>query len=443
MNIITKIIDSLKGVYAMTENNEETNTEKNILDKELEDIGYSVDVNIEGAEKHIEEGINAGKTESVLLSLKSHVSVEKDPVPSIVHPNIPSNVPQCAFQYFQALLERILITINNCGSLQDQSLNLSAKEKLTERDVQTYKYWLIDYAREDCFESLVDWVELRVQVIGKAREETEGFGKQNEERGNKNRDERQRFPGFNTRFSTTHCIVNTCKQDHPPWVCDAFKRLPVQKRKELISKSSRYYRCLAAGHHSKDCRKARKCGVDGCQSNNHSSYFHESTPQNGNTNARQQLEPEAPTFYPRHPPAQEARTEQFGRMDINNQQRAESSTQERTHKTRPSFLKDGESPWPTTAPSKDVQKSDQCERRSTTTYATRNYEFTSIDPTHFSSLKRLYRVTGWINLIRRFIANYKLRFVGNLDENMKKRFLLLRSLMLRRFGSNTRKQKLS
>jgi hypothetical protein len=26
MNIITKIIDSLKGVYAMTENNEETNT---------------------------------------------------------------------------------------------------------------------------------------------------------------------------------------------------------------------------------------------------------------------------------------------------------------------------------------------------------------------------------------------------------------------------------
>jgi hypothetical protein len=57
---------------------------------------------------------------------------------------------------FQALLERILITINNCGSLQDQSLNLSAKEKLTERDVQAYKYWLIDYAREDCFESLVD-----------------------------------------------------------------------------------------------------------------------------------------------------------------------------------------------------------------------------------------------------------------------------------------------
>ena len=74
MNIITKIIDSLKGVYAMTENNEETNTVIYTLDKELEDIGYSVDVIIEGAEKHIEERINGGETESVLLSLNSFSS---------------------------------------------------------------------------------------------------------------------------------------------------------------------------------------------------------------------------------------------------------------------------------------------------------------------------------------------------------------------------------
>jgi hypothetical protein len=37
---------------------------------------------------------------------------------------------------------------------------------------------------------------------------------------------------------------------------------------------------------------------------------------------------------------------------------------------------------------------------------TKNYEFTSIDPTYFSSLKRLYRVTGWIKW---FIANCKIR----------------------------------
>ena len=61
---------------------------------------------------------------------------------------------------FQALLERILISLDDNGSPQEQSLNLSAKEKLSEYDSQTYKYWLIDHAREDCFRSLVDWVEL-------------------------------------------------------------------------------------------------------------------------------------------------------------------------------------------------------------------------------------------------------------------------------------------
>ena len=32
------------------------------------------------------------------------------------------------------------------------------------------------------------------------------------------------------------CVVDTCKQNHPPWVCKAFKELPVQKRKELITR---------------------------------------------------------------------------------------------------------------------------------------------------------------------------------------------------------------
>lgn len=107
---------------------------------------------------------------------------------------------------FQALLERIFITINNRESLQDQSLNLSAKEKLTERDVPAYKYCLTYYARKDCFE-LVDWVELRVQVMAETREETEGFDKKTGERRNKNRYKRPRFRGFNKRSSGRNCIV--------------------------------------------------------------------------------------------------------------------------------------------------------------------------------------------------------------------------------------------
>ena len=73
---------------------------------------------------------------------------------------------------FQALLERILITVKDCGSLQDQSLNLSAKEKLSEEDIQAYKFWFLDHSREDCFESLVQWVELKADVMEEARDET-------------------------------------------------------------------------------------------------------------------------------------------------------------------------------------------------------------------------------------------------------------------------------
>ena len=540
MTIITKIIGSLREVYALAENNEETNTVIETLDKELEDIGDSVDVIIATADKHLEERLNAGETESVLISVKSHEGVEvpsevpsklpsevPSKVPSKLLSEVPSKVPSTVPSYveqkqteakdvhdrlqkmekeqqmrklaaeheltkqrtdearkiaeinksraenaerlliedcdtvkdflteqqfttqfpeevpvatvtrspvklkgvdlpkfsgedktsyepwkaafmamvdaqnipvgekmlrlqsslsdkalalvkdlgyssaayeraklklekryggerqqqinhlttlrnwpkvrsrnlqdleeFQVLLERILITVKDGGSLQVQSLNLSAKEKLTEHDVQAYKYWLKDHAKEDCFESLVDWVELRVQIMGEAREEMEGFGRKNDERGKG----RTRFRGFNTRSTARHCIVNTCKQDHPLWVCDTFKKLPVNKRKELISKSSRCYRCLAAGHHSKDCRKARKCGVDGCQSDKHSSYLHESIPPNGNTNTGQQLQPEAPTFNPGPPATPQTRNEQSGGMNYN-QPGLGPFPQERTHQT--------------------------------------------------------------------------------------------------------------
>jgi hypothetical protein len=40
---------------------------------------------------------------------------------------------------------------------------------LTEDDVQSYKYWLFEHDREDCFENLVDWVEMKVHIMAKRR----------------------------------------------------------------------------------------------------------------------------------------------------------------------------------------------------------------------------------------------------------------------------------
>ena len=44
-------------------------------------------------------------------------------------------------------------------------------------DVHAYKDWLIDHSLEDSFESLIEWVEIRVQIMEEAREETIAFGK--------------------------------------------------------------------------------------------------------------------------------------------------------------------------------------------------------------------------------------------------------------------------
>ena len=218
---------------------------------------------------------------------------------------------------FQALLERILITVKDCGSLQDQSLNLSAKEKLSEEDIQAYKFWLLDHSREDCFESQVEWVELKAEVMEEAREETDR-GQKPDKHGDSHH-ERKRFRGFNTRNPTKGCVVNTCKEDHPPWVCEAFKKLSVKNRKELITKAGRCYRCLAAGHLSKSCQRARRCGVEGCQSSNHSPYLHESSPSDQVDRSNQTTPPRAPPFVPRQN-SLNSPTDDF-------------SAQQRTHKT--------------------------------------------------------------------------------------------------------------
>ena len=77
---------------------------------------------------------------------------------------------------FQGILGRVWIALKDCGpgqELQRHNLNLTAKEKLSEEDVQAYKHWLIDHSLEDNFESLIEGVEIRVQIMEQARERDE------------------------------------------------------------------------------------------------------------------------------------------------------------------------------------------------------------------------------------------------------------------------------
>ena len=185
---------------------------------------------------------------------------------------------------FLSILDKILVAIQDNVELKSQHLNLTAKEKLTEDDVQSYKYWLFEHDREDCFENLVDWVEMKVHIMDEAKEEAGGDSKG----GGTRTDNRRNDRGFNTGKRARGCVVDNCREDHPPWVCEAFKRLPVTKRKELIAKSGRCFRCLASGHHSRRCSRTVPCGIDGCKSVTHSRYLHQSNrnlADNGSNNS--------------------------------------------------------------------------------------------------------------------------------------------------------------
>ena len=154
---------------------------------------------------------------------------------------------------FLAVLDRVLIVLRDCesGELTGQSLNLTAKEKIPEEDLQAYKLWLFEQKERDTFETLVQWVEMKVEIMDEAREEAGEFYKRNNARSDYKKDDRRHVKGFSTSRKARKCIVEHCKEDHPPWTCRIFKEMTVPARKELIARSRHCFRCLATDHFSK------------------------------------------------------------------------------------------------------------------------------------------------------------------------------------------------
>ena len=221
---------------------------------------------------------------------------------------------------FLTVLDRTLIVLKDTcaeqGDLFGQSLNLISKEKLPEEDVQCYKSWLIEHSKEDTFEKLVEWIELKVQIMEEAKEETSGLGAS---RNCDQRINRRRERGFNTMYKGNgKCVVQTCKNNHPPWVCDNFKSLPVLNRKALIEKLRRCYRCLGVGHKAIHCNRAKRCGVHGCDSTQHNKLLH----------IPRQQEQNIQTDSPPHPPQQPDSTQETrlrAPEDRNNDQQSRES----------------------------------------------------------------------------------------------------------------------
>jgi hypothetical protein len=73
-----------------------------------------------------------------------------------------------------ALLDRVLVSLRDSGhgaETNGQNLNLTAKEKLSAKDVEAYKYWLFERSERDTFENLVSWLEMKVQIMDETRDE--------------------------------------------------------------------------------------------------------------------------------------------------------------------------------------------------------------------------------------------------------------------------------
>ena len=76
LSLIEKIVASLKEVYALNEI-AEADTIIESLDKEADEIVASVDEVIENAERHVQERLDKGEEESVLISNKSQANDDK------------------------------------------------------------------------------------------------------------------------------------------------------------------------------------------------------------------------------------------------------------------------------------------------------------------------------------------------------------------------------
>ena len=96
---------------------------------------------------------------------------------------------------------------------------LTAREKLSANDFQTYKYSIREYNEKDTLETLLRCLEIRVEIMDETQEERQE-DKHDEKSGNR---------GFSGNISRKRkrCVVLTCKDDHPPWVCSSFKSLPL------------------------------------------------------------------------------------------------------------------------------------------------------------------------------------------------------------------------
>ena len=66
-----------------------------------------------------------------------------------------------------------------------------------------------------------------------------------------------------------------CKQAHPPYRCDEFKRMSVPERYEVVKSLKMCFNCLKQGHQVNECSNKTHCQVANCKRHHHSLLHYE------------------------------------------------------------------------------------------------------------------------------------------------------------------------
>jgi len=81
----------------------------------------------------------------------------------------------------------------------------------------------------------------------------------------------QKYPVFTTEQGSQQ-ICRYCKANgHSLYTCENFLSESPESKSNWVREANLCYCCLKAGHQSRECRRKRKCGLDGCKLNHHRS----------------------------------------------------------------------------------------------------------------------------------------------------------------------------
>ena len=82
---------------------------------------------------------------------------------------------------------------------------------------------------------------------------------------------------FKTGDEERSCDVPACKEKHPLWKCDVFKKMKQDQKRDIVVAAKRCFRCLGYGHVLKDC-KSKYGGCKSCKDDKHHSDMCQAKP---------------------------------------------------------------------------------------------------------------------------------------------------------------------